>query len=168
MVDLQHSTANESSNNGYKNKHDLGILHHNIQSLENKVMALNVLLGSWMSRPAVLFFSEHWLNKLHLLHINIYYYKLAANFCRISNRYGGTCIYVLNDIKTRELTFIQNLAREGVFEISATEIVDWKIIIVCIYRSPSSSRESFLQLLEETLNNIKKRGISWCYVETGT
>jgi hypothetical protein len=151
MVDLQHSTVNESSN-----EHNLGILHHNIQCLGSKVMALNVLLSSWVPKPAILCFCKHWLNKEHLLHINIDYYKLAASFCRISNRHGGTCIYVLNDIKTRELSFVQNLAREGVSEISATELVDWKIIIVCIYRSFSSSRESFLELLEETLNNIKK------------
>jgi hypothetical protein len=65
MVDLQHSTANEFSNNGYKNKYDLGILDHNIHSLGNKVMALNVLLGSWVTKTAVLCFSEHWLNKEH-------------------------------------------------------------------------------------------------------
>jgi hypothetical protein len=53
MVDLQHSTVNESSNNGFQNEHNLGILHHNIKSLGNKVMALNVSLGSWVSRPAV-------------------------------------------------------------------------------------------------------------------
>jgi hypothetical protein len=52
-------------------------------------------------------------------------------------------MFVRHDIKAKELSFVQNLAREGVFEISATEVVDWKIIIVCICRSPSSSRESF-------------------------
>jgi hypothetical protein len=123
MVDLQHSTVSKSNNDGFQNEHNLGILHHNIQSLRNKVMALNVLLSSWVSKPTILCFSEHWLNKEHLLHINIDYYKLAENFCRISNRHGGTCIFVLNDIKTRELSFVQNLAREGVFEISATEVV---------------------------------------------
>jgi hypothetical protein len=113
-------------------------------------MALNVLLGSWVTKPSVLCFSEHWLNKEHLLQINIDYYKLAANFCRISNKYGGTCIYVLNYIKTKELTFVQNLTREGIIEISAIEIVDRKIIIICIYRPPSSSRECFLQLILES------------------
>jgi hypothetical protein len=54
-------------------------------------------------------------------------------------------MFVRNDIKTRELSFVQNLAREGVFEMSATEVMDWKIIIIYIYRSPSSSRESFFE-----------------------
>jgi hypothetical protein len=40
-------------------------------------------------------------------------------------------------------------SREGVFVISAIEVVDWKIIIVCIYRSLSSSRESFLSYLRK-------------------
>jgi hypothetical protein len=107
MVDLQLSTANEFSNNRYKNKYDLVILHRNIQSLGNTVMALNVLLGSWVTKPAVLCFSEHWLNKEHLLQINIGYYKLSANFCKISDM--GVPVYVLNDIKTKELTFVRNL-----------------------------------------------------------
>jgi hypothetical protein len=96
MVDLQHSTVNESSNDGLQNEHNFGILNHNIRCLGNKVMALNVLLSFWVSKPAILCFSEHWLNKEHLLHINIDHYKLAASFCKISDRHGGTHIYVLN------------------------------------------------------------------------
>jgi exonuclease III len=62
----------------------------------------------------------------------------------------------LYDIKTKELTFVHNLTRKSIFEYSAIEIVDWKIITIRIYRPPSSSRECFLQLLKETLNNIQK------------
>jgi hypothetical protein len=72
--------------------------------------------------------------------MNIDHYKLVANFCRTSNRYGGTCIFVSNDLKTRKLPFVNNLARESVLEISAIEVVDLKIIVVCIYRSPIVTR----------------------------
>jgi hypothetical protein len=56
MVDLQHSTVNESSNDGFQNEFNLGILHHNIRSLGNKDLALNVLLSSWVPKPAILCF----------------------------------------------------------------------------------------------------------------
>jgi hypothetical protein len=80
-------------------------------------MALNVLLSSWVSKPATLCFSEHWLNKEHLLHINIDYYKLAANFYRISNRHGDTCIFALNDIKTRELSYTSQIHQRSQLRI---------------------------------------------------
>jgi hypothetical protein len=69
-----------------------------------------------------------------------------------------TCIFVSNDLKTRELPFVNNLGRESVFEISAIEVVDLKIIVVCIYRPPNSNKEVFLELLEETLNKVQKKG----------
>jgi exonuclease III len=51
-----------------------------------------------------------------------------------------------------------NLGREKVFEISAIELVDFKIIVVCIYRSPNSNVANFLELLEETVNKVLLRG----------
>jgi hypothetical protein len=83
---------------------------------------------------------------------------LADNFCRNTNNHGGSCIFVLKKLKTRELTFLTNLGREKVFEISAIELVDFKIIVVCIYiyiyRSPNSNVDNFLELLEETVNKV--------------
>jgi hypothetical protein len=64
----------------------------------------------------------------------------------------------LNELKTRELTFLTNLGREKVFEISAIELVDFKIIVVCTYRSPNSNVDNFLELLEETVNKVLLRG----------
>jgi hypothetical protein len=42
------------------------------------------------------------------------------------------CVFVSNDLETRELPFVNTLLRESVFEISAIEIVDLKMIIVYI------------------------------------
>jgi hypothetical protein len=73
---------------------------------------------------------------------------LANKYCRNSDKYGCSCIFVLNEFKLRELPNITNLGKDRVFEISAIELVDLKIIVLCIYGSPMSNAETFLELLE--------------------
>jgi exonuclease III len=119
---------------------------------------MQLLLDSWPEKPAILCFSEHWLPSDHLIHINIDQYKLANKYCRNSDKHGGSCMFVLNEFKLRELPNITNLGKDKVFEISAIELVDLKIIVVSIYRSPMSSAETFLELLEATINKISKKG----------
>jgi exonuclease III len=43
-------------------------------------------------------------------------------------------------------------------EISAIEIVDFKIIVICIYRSPNSDEKTFLGLLEEVIIRVLNKG----------
>jgi hypothetical protein len=86
-------------------------------------------------------FSEHWLQRDQILCLNIDQYKLADSFCRINDEHGDSCIFVSKSIKTRE-------------EISAIEIVEFKIIVICIYRSPNSDVKTFFGLLEEAVNMV--------------
>jgi exonuclease III len=101
---------------------------------------------------------EHWLHSDQLIYINTEQYKLADSFCRNNEKHGGSCIFVSNGIKTREIIFLTNLERDRVFEISAIELVDFKIIVMCIYRSPNSDEEIFLELLDEAVNKVLKGG----------
>jgi hypothetical protein len=38
------------------------------------------------------------------------------------------------------------------------EQVDFKIIVVCIYRSPNSNEKFFPELLDEAVNKVLKKG----------
>jgi hypothetical protein len=96
MVDPPHQTVLNSSSDGSQKFHDLGILHNNIQSLGNKLLACPVCLSSWLSKSAILCFSEHQFQRDHLIHINIDQYKLVDDFCRNTGKYGGSCIFALN------------------------------------------------------------------------
>ena len=81
--------------------------------------------------------------------VNIDQYKLVANYCRNDDKHGGSCIFILNELKFKELPSVTNLGREKLFEISAVELIDLKIIVVCIYSSPICNVDSFLELLRD-------------------
>jgi hypothetical protein len=83
---------------------------------------------------------------------------LADKFCGNSDKQGGSCIFVLNELKISELPSLTYIGREKVFEISAIELVDFKIIVVCIRRTSRSNAENLLELSEVTVNKTAKRG----------
>lgn len=57
------------------------------------------------------------------------------------------------------MNFSKNLGRDREFEISAIELVNFKIAVICIYRSPHSDVKKFLENLEEIINKVSKKGI---------
>jgi hypothetical protein len=80
----------------------LSVLHHNVQ-LGNKLLELNALLRSWLSMPDILRFSERWLQKDQILHINIKHYKLSVS---AGKKIGMVfIIFVSSVINVREVVF---------------------------------------------------------------
>jgi exonuclease III len=76
------------------------------------------------------------------------------------NDRGGSCVYVKKEIRTKELNDLEYLGEVKNFELSITELIDYKIILICIYRSPNGKFEVFLNRLEivfQKLHNKKKR-----------
>jgi hypothetical protein len=120
-------------------KSKLSILHQNIQSIGNKNIEVDLALKSDLKDIDVLCFTEHWLKEDYLKLIHIDQYELVSYFSRTQHNHGGSCIYVVKNICTNNLNFFQDISADKDFEVSATELVDYSYIIVCIYRSPDGN-----------------------------
>jgi exonuclease III len=148
----------------HKPKPDVvSILHHNVQSINNKLLELNVLLQSELADVDVLCLSEHWLREEHIKLISTDKYKLPSNFSRRKSDHGGSCIYVKHPVQTKEINYLQGISREKDFEITAMEILDYKMIIVCVCvcvcvcRSPDGDFSTFLKSLQSVIQNVQAR-----------
>ena len=140
------------------------ILHQNICSLRNKVTELEVWLNSELHQVEVICLTEHWLNHATLNSTNIANFKLGSAFCRKSNTYGGSCIYVKENILIRNIDYFTSLDDEKNFEVSLIELVDYKLYIVCVYRSPDGQIDIFLNKLENLIRKLttKKKSLLLC------
>lgn len=142
-----------------KEKHgQLSVLHQNVQSISNKIVELDLVLKSSLGNIDVLCFTEHWVKEDYLNLIQIDQYKLVNYFSRKKYEHGGSCIYVKNGTRTRELNYLKDLNEEKEFEMSATELVDYGFIILCIYRPPDSNFQNFLKILQSIMQKkiVKK------------
>jgi hypothetical protein len=101
--------------------------------------------------------TEHWLKEDQMRILNMIHYKLANNYSRISKIGGGSCIWVCNDLNIRQVSYLKSLCSENVFEMTVVQIIDCKVIVVCIYQSPHSDFYSFLNKLEVTINKVRKK-----------
>jgi exonuclease III len=91
-------------------------------------------------------------------------YKLANSFCRETNLKGGdhVCILARNDLRY-QIIDLNKLCKEKTFEISAVKlnICSTKVILCCVYRSPSENPNHFLKHLEKTLKLLYQPTISF-------
>jgi exonuclease III len=85
-------------------------------------------------------------------------------YSRIRKEGGGSCIFVKDRVQTKELNSMQGLCKEKDFEMSILELVDLKIVLVCIYRSPDGDFQLFQQNLETVIQKVqsKKKRVILC------
>jgi exonuclease III len=127
---------------------NMTVLHHNIQSLNNKVYELALYLHTRNKMVDVLCLSEHWMAEDQIKLINFDQYILKDFFCSNKRRGGCSCIFVREILSARQVHYLNGIAQEKTFELAAVELLDIKVVIVCIYRSPESDIDEFLGKLE--------------------
>jgi exonuclease III len=89
--------------------------------------------------------------------ININYFRLVSNFTRNGSTSGGSCIFVRNNIETKEVEYLKRLRKEKTFEISAVKLSDIDTILTCICRSPDSDFYEFLHKLESLILKVSSK-----------
>ncbi|MDR2880066.1 MAG: endonuclease/exonuclease/phosphatase family protein [Fusobacteriales bacterium] len=143
---------------------NLSVLHQNVQSLKNKLLELDMVLKLSLGDIDVLCFTEHWVKEDYLNLIHIDQYKLVSYFSRKKHEHGGSCIYVKEGIRTKEINYFNNLNEEKEFEMSVTELIDYGFIVLCIYRSPDSDFQIFVKKLELVMQKtqLKKKKLIIC------
>lgn len=104
----------------------------------------------------VICITEHNIKSGNETLLDIPNYKLAASFSRKTSK-GGSCIIVKNGYQYKEIPDIKKLSIPGACELCAIELIDYRVIIVCIYRVPSySNLESFFNILNNLLKIISR------------
>lgn len=125
----------------------------NIQSVRNKTDDLFIILECLKS-PSIVLLTEHWLAPGEPLHIPGY--VVLSKFCRANFEHGGTVALVNECISENFSNFdkFDDLLVEKQFEFSIIRSVKSKCFIVCIYRSPKSNLNLFLERLELLLSKF--------------
>ncbi|KAI5723747.1 hypothetical protein M8J76_010400 [Diaphorina citri] len=139
----------------------LTVLHHNVQSIRNKIPSIELFLNNLKSNdnlsPDVLCFTETWLSARLAPCYNIPGFVNLASFYRQRDQGGGVSIFIRD---TMDLISLRNLPVAPIeysFEYAAVATKTLDLAIVCVYRSnnPRSSYEVFLGELERLLSELK-------------
>jgi len=139
-------------------EYEVRLLHHNVQSLNNKLLDIAVMLTTENLNTNILCFTKRWLSEVQLKVLNIDGFRSVSNFSCRHSASGGSCIFTRNNITTKEVNYLRKLANEKVFEISVTELSDNGTILACIYRSPESDFYAFLHTLELLIFKVSSKG----------
>lgn len=141
-------------------------MHQNVQCLSNKVAVLEFELYNRLID--IVCITEHWQSYDSISAMNLDGYNLVTSFCRQKSIHGGSAIYVAN----KHMPFCKKMdlnrfCSEFEFECCGMRVSmdgGMELMVVSIYRSPSSDVNSFISTLNNFLLSIKtgKRNLIIC------
>jgi exonuclease III len=102
----------------------------------------------------VLCITEHWLREDQIDYYNFENYSLLSKYCRKNKRHGGSCIYVKSNLEAKPYNLFENMNQEEHFEASMVELTKFNTIIMCVYRTPNSNINTFIEILDTIINNL--------------
>jgi hypothetical protein len=94
---------------------DQELMHHNMQSLNNKLLDIAMMLTVDNLNMNILCFTEHWLLEDQINVTNIDQFRLVSKFCRGNSASGGSCIFTRNTIHTKEINYLSGSSSEKTF-----------------------------------------------------
>ena len=81
-------------------------------------------------------------------------YGTGTVFSREQSAIGGICIRVKQGIEYIKMTEVKKISREHIFKCCEIELCASGIVIVAVYRTPSSNVNSFLSKVEDLLKYL--------------
>lgn len=133
------------------------IFYINIQCIRNKIDELEMFLINKNFKALCLV--EHWLRNEEIDFYKLNGFILSSIFSRTQFKNGGVSIFIRENIDFNEIN-MSSFCIEKDFEIVAIVLLNIKIILVCLYRSPSGNVNTFFEKLEYVLkyfNDMKMK-----------
>jgi len=145
--------SQKNSKNALQVKHQIRILHQNMQEMSNKIDRLNHLLEE--TKPGVLILSEHGLKEHQLNNTRLTNYSLKSSFCRENHRKGGVALFVKDGLEAQEINIQNN--KELTIEMGMIKIILRKraLYILGVYRTPLGHLEEALNILSAAIEDTK-------------
>ncbi|MBS0018900.1 MAG: endonuclease/exonuclease/phosphatase family protein [Candidatus Sulcia muelleri] len=140
----------------FRSNHKFSVFHLNIQGCLHKIDELSDTFQVLKFHPTIVCFTEHWLSKSCKNYLDTFAgYEVAAFYGREHASRGGSCIMVKQGVQYSLESRLCDLSVPFSFECCAVTIklaFSDRIVVAAVYRSPSSSIDSFIDAFESLVD----------------
>ncbi|XP_024136829.1 uncharacterized protein LOC112151929, partial [Oryzias melastigma] len=141
----------------------LSIIHFNSRSMHKNYTSIKEYLQQFSHSFSVIAVSETWFKEDNIFHFELEGYDL--NYInRLNKPGGGVALYVKKDMKFKIITHM-TMTIDNVLECLTIEICCEKrknVIITCVYRTPGSNMEQFIQWIEKMFSDVRNKTVFIC------